>query len=255
MAKKSIEIAADEGRAYLSGAYSMPGGFSKYAGAQTLALMVHGFPGSKEGHDNLYGDFEVMLNEYGVHTLRFDFRGCGNSEGTPEDFTLARANQDLSLVMQWAQHQNFESIILIGEGLGAHLCLHAVNPMVKMLIMLWPVVDVADYARRTFDAENILKTARSQYADIKGRKISLDLIRELMAPEAARLPDLKIPVLIQYGTKDTVVPPTDVDILKDNLSARRIDITGYQDGTHGLPDTKHRKMISFHIKQFIEKFA
>lgn len=256
MDKKGIEIAADGGKAYLSGAYSMPAGFTKYAGAQTLAVMVHGYPGSKDGHGGLYTEFEKVLNEYGLHTLRFDFRGCGNSEGAPEDFTLAQAHQDIALVLEWATHQMFENVILIGEGLGAHLCLNTQHPMIKMLILLWPVVDADDYAQRVFAADATLEQTRDKaYTEIAGQKVSLALLREMTGLGTARLPELKIPVLVQYGLRDDIIPARHVEILKENLTARRLDITGYQDGVHGLPDPKHRKMIIFHISQFIEKFA
>ncbi len=238
MSGKKIEIAADGGKAYLSGHYSMPGVLTRYAGAQTLVLMVHGFPGHRDAHDNLFGDFEALFNQYGLHTLRFDFRGCGHSEGKKDDFTIESAQHDLNLVLTWAEHQAFESVILIGEGLGAHICLHSASPMIRMLMLFWPVTDLKLYA-----------------GGPAGTLLPEKLKAEIAGMGEPAFDDLRIPVLIQYGAQDKTVLPEHTDLLKDRLSARRLDITSYQDGAEGLTDPRHRKMIFFHIGQFLEKYA
>lgn len=238
MSQQKIEIAADGGKAYLSGLYSLPGLTSHYPGTQTLVMMVHGFPGNREGHDNLFGDFEALFNQYGLHTLRFDFRGCGHSEGHRDDFTLDGALRDLNLVFGWAHLQSFDNIILIGEGLGAHLCLKAVTPQVKMAMLFWPVTDLKLYA-----------------AGPAGKQLPDKLKAEIAASQDEPYPDLKIPVMVQYGARDQTVLPDHTDRLKENLKARRIDITSYADGAEGLSDPRHRKMVFFHIGQFIEKYA
>lgn len=238
MADKQIEIAADGGKSYLSGTYSMPGTLTRYAGAQTLVLMVHGFPGHREMHNNLFGDCEALFNQYGLHTLRFDFRGCGRSEGNADSLTLDSAMADLNLVLDWAGHQAFENIILIGEGTGAYLCLNAVRPMVKMLMLFWPVADLALYAKGP-----------------AGKLLPDGLKTQMEAKGDPTFTPLNIPVLIQYGVQDKAILPDHADIIKDRVKARRIDITSYQDGGAGLPDLRHRQMIFFHIGQFLEKYA
>jgi pimeloyl-ACP methyl ester carboxylesterase len=257
MAARKIEIAADQGKVYMTGSYSMPSTLSKATGAQTLAIMVHGFPGSSEGHDNLYALVSKVLNEYGIHTLSFDFRGCGHSEGEEEDFTLARAAEDLRLVLEWATHQMFEEIILVGEGVGAHLCLHAPLTKVKAMIFFWPVIDLGHYANHLFRADDMLaNNPDKKYAEIGGHRISLDLLCELTQAGFPPLPELTIPVLVQYGLDDHEVPPAHhIEKMKEQLHARRLDITGYQEGGHGLLEPKHRKTMLFHIQQFIEKFG
>lgn len=238
MSHQKIEIAADGGKAYLSGVYSLPSQLTQYAGAQTLILMVHGFPGNRESHDNLFGDFESLFNQYGLHTLRFDFRGCGHSEGKPEDFTIESALHDLGLVLSWAEHQAFDNIILIGEGLGAYLCLRAITPHVKAMMLFWPVSDLALYA-----------------AGAAGPSLPAKLKAEIAAMDDVPFDDLNIPVMVQYGAQDKTIVSDHADLLKDRLKARRIDLTSYADGAEGLLDPRHRKMIYFHIGQFIEKYA
>jgi len=91
---------------------------------------------------------------------------------------------------------------------------------------------------------------------IDGHKIAMKLVNELLclAPEQL-LPEIKIPVLVQQGAEDKTVSLDHTDILKSGLKARRLDVTTYQDGDHGLTDDRHRKMIFFHIGQFVEKYG
>ncbi|MCF8495608.1 MAG: alpha/beta hydrolase, partial [Alphaproteobacteria bacterium] len=104
----------------LCGLYNRPVESSAKAGrkAHTLVVMAHGFPGGhKGGQGDLYGEMQFLLAEHGLHSLRFDFRGCGESTGFPERFTLASAQEDLKHVVLWAKGRGYKEIAYVGEGL------------------------------------------------------------------------------------------------------------------------------------------
>ena len=70
---------------------------------KTLVIMSHNFPGGhKRGHNDLFGDIEEKLAQAGFHTLRYDFRGCGDSEGESVEFDLNSANIDFQSILKWA---------------------------------------------------------------------------------------------------------------------------------------------------------
>lgn len=60
-------------------------------GVQVPGVMIcHGLAGEKTGKHRVYVDLASSLAERGIATFRFDYRGCGDSEGeltdvTPED--------------------------------------------------------------------------------------------------------------------------------------------------------------------------
>lgn len=224
---------------------------------KTLVIMSHDFPGARDAHEDLYGDLEFLFNQSGFSTIRFDFRGCGASEGQEGKFNLSSALEDFRAVLDWADKQEFEKLIYVGEGLGASIAMQLINDDVIMLMLFWPVVDLPAYARTCFEGENFVDDFDlTGYIEIGGNKIGLSLISEMLDADPRQYyKDLKIPVLIQYGVQDDTNPALDADLLKDNLKARRIDVTSYQDGNRGLTDDRHRKMVFFHIGQFIEKYA
>lgn len=70
---------------------------------RTLVIMVHGFPAShKAFHHDLYGEIEYRLIQNEFDTIRFDFRGCGESTGKSADVTFQSLRQDLKAVYGWA---------------------------------------------------------------------------------------------------------------------------------------------------------
>src|SRR5690625_321666 len=48
-------------------------------------VMLHGFTGNKVGPHRMFVKMAERLSELGIVTLRFDFRGSGDSEGNFED--------------------------------------------------------------------------------------------------------------------------------------------------------------------------
>lgn len=58
-----------------------------------------------------------------------------------------------------------------------------------------------------------------------------------------------------HGAQDKVSPIEQLDMFRACAGHRRVEITSFQDGTHGLPQENHRKSMFFHIRQFIEKYT
>lgn len=253
-----IEIPVGEGQERISALYAPSPHPMLQERERTLVVMAHGFPGShKEAHRDLFGDMELAFGEFGFHTIRFDFRGCGKSEGREEKLTLSSAREDFAAILSWAERKGFEQFIYIGEGLGAAVCLQSLQENVRMLLLFWPVIDLSGHVHRHFqvdDQDNIPDS--TGYITAGDHRIGLALIREMLETDLKPcLKGLSIPILAQHGAQDNIVPVEHLDILKNAVEARRVDITTYQDGNHGLTDARHRKMIFFHIGQFIEKYA
>ena len=117
--------------------------------ARTLLIMMHDFPGKKTDNNDMYGDLEATLNEKGYHTLRFDFRGCGESDGKPEDFCLTGAYDDLHNAMLWGREKGYKRFVLIGEGLGAAIAVSAADRDIRAMVLLWPMLQSTSFRFNT----------------------------------------------------------------------------------------------------------
>ena len=64
-----------------------------------------------------------------------------------------------------------------------------------------------------------------------------------------------MPTLILQGVRDEITPIETLDLARGHIRSKRLEITTFHDGEHGLHKLNHRKSMFFHITQFIEKFA
>ncbi len=220
---------------------------------KTLVLMIHGFPGQKDSYNDFFGTLEIMLGTSGFHTARFDFRGCGASDGKSELFTLESACEDFQNMILWAKTQGYQRVGYIAEGFGASLALLNVVPELDFLILAWPILDppyVFDY----FFVKDAKIPQAAQHNDKP--KITQSFVDSLQKADYARaLASVKVPMLILHGAKDERVPIGQLELIRKHFRGPRVEITTFEDGVHGLPEQTHRTMISHHVKGFVERYS
>jgi uncharacterized protein len=86
----------------------------------------------------------VRLSQAGFHVLRFDYFGCGDSEGDFEDGSLAQWTNDIhSAIAEIQERSALASISLIGLRIGATLALQAAAGCrhVKSIVLWEPIFD------------------------------------------------------------------------------------------------------------------
>jgi len=224
---------------------------------KTLVLMLHDFPGHKSGNNELFADLEYRLGQRGHHTLRFDFRGCGESDGHQENFTLGSACEDVQAVKYWAKQRGYTSFAFLAEGLGATVATMNIDRTVRMLMLFWPVLDLKQYGHTVFQAKQAQEqNPNSRYIEIDGQKISTHLINEMFKIDLHYvLKEMAMPIMVFHGVQDQKIPIEQLDLIRDHTPARRIEITSFQDGGEGLPKLNHRKAIFYQAQQFVEKYG
>lgn len=251
-----IHVKIKEG-SFLQAALSAPTEASLIELSHTLVIMCHGFPGHKAAHNNIFGKLTKRLNKKGYHCLSFDFRGCGESEGKEEEFTLSSAQEDLYWVMDWAKSANYDRFIFIAEGLGAALTLQNFKEDVLCLVHFWPMLDIPKILHTAFKMGELPPNAEiDRYYMLGQNRIGLDLISQLKNLSLLKhIQALKTPLMIMHGAKDEASPIDQIDLLRQHAGVRRIEITSFDDGDHGLRNPEHREIAFYHILQFIEKYV
>lgn len=81
-------------------------------------VLAHGIMTHKEYggfHPGLAAEFE----RHGFESLRFDFRGHGESGGKPEQMTIAGEVEDLAAAIQFLSHRHASPVGIVGTSLGA----------------------------------------------------------------------------------------------------------------------------------------
>ena len=253
---KKIDIIVGEGQR-ISALLSTPEDESVDKEDATLIIMSHNFPGHKASNNDLFGDVEYALYNRGHHTLRFDYRGCGESDGKEQDFNIASACEDFKEVIFWGKANGYKQFGFIGEGLGASICIMNTDVYVRFMVLISPVLDLKTYAENTYDLLSCdLEPAKKKgFLEHEGHKINYHFLNECRLNDlAAAMNEMKMPVLIFHGAEDKVIPIKQLDLAREEMRSRRIEVTTFHNGGYGLKSLTHRKMLFYHTQQFVEKY-
>ena len=261
MKQDAIEFTSNNGQ-ILRGNYQKPYACAEDITDPTLMIFCHGFPGAhKDSHRRLFEQLQNICALAGIHSLRFDFRGCGKSDGDSGDFTLPHACEDMMQVYGWAMSQGYTRFMLSAEGLGSLPALMTLREGVRCLAFFWPVFDPRQYAIQHFQAENYRElfekeTEERHHVQIESTAVALSLIKELYQLDLTPFMNkVNMPALIQHGALDAQVPIENIDLARRHFRNRRIELTTYQNGAHGILPESQRKHLLFHYEQFVTKYV
>lgn len=224
----------------------------------TLAIMIHGFPGDSLSYGNVFGDLSDTLVKDGFHTLRFDMRGCGQSDKAAKFFTLKTAHEDCLVAIRWAVKLGYKKLVLVSEGFGAVIALTAlidtIRPSVAGMIFLWPILE-----RRQSWLSTLIPLADT--AELRGENhialdnanIGLSFVRELrdynLMPLLSRL---TMPLQIHHGTADTRASLGALKALLATTKTGKLDLIPHNGGDHGLKTNDHRRALLAQARVFMQ---
>ncbi|NGX58338.1 MAG: Esterase FrsA [Chlamydiae bacterium] len=123
-----------------------------------IVLMCHGFGGHKAGKYRVYVHESEMLSKSGIASFRFDFRGCGDSEGDWLDMTIGREVEDTIQALKFIltlPNVDHSRIGMLGKSMGGLVAVMAAKESGNIKsIALWAP---AFYARQWETVLDILE--------------------------------------------------------------------------------------------------
>jgi pimeloyl-ACP methyl ester carboxylesterase len=241
-----------------------------------IILWLHGITVNKDEYLNFFGDGVKYLYDKGFDSLRFDFRGHGESSGTSLDFSIVGQMLDVNSVMEYLigyYKKKSYKVNLVGCSFGAPPAIFtAINykKYVSKVILISPVISYKDtfLEPRTEWAKSIFN--KKTLSDLKKKKklfiddnfpISYCLVEEMriIQPELA-IKDLKQNIILIHGDADSMVPyEVSRDISKKYNKIKFISIKGMD---HGFMDEDDEEGVSrkslnnkTRIYRIIEKYC
>ena len=121
--------------------------------------------------------------EAGFPALRFDYYGCGDSEGEFVEATVRSRLSDLLFAAGWLKERTaVRAVVLLGLRLGGTLAARAADELSACagLILAEPITDGAEY----FGGELRRKLLRQMLTEGRGRGSCAEMLRELESDEA-----------------------------------------------------------------------
>jgi len=177
-------------------------------GTETVVAVHHEAPADPEGwlvcchgflsdkHGSYEGRCERAVEE-GYHGVRFDFRGCGESDGSFAESTLTSRIEDLNAVLDYFDS---DSPVLFGSSFGGAVAFHAAgDDRIEAVATRAPVT----YGARAFEdaRETVERTGECQFGADRwiDERFFEDFERYSFGDVTATL---DVPVAIFHGTAD-----------------------------------------------------
>jgi hypothetical protein len=220
----------------ISGVMDMPDGTQ----GSPCVILSHGLVSSKES--SKYVTLSERLVDRGIATCRFDFHGCGASEGDIRETTLTIRVANLSTIVDYVSKMPLidpERIGALGSSFGgATTLVVAAKDRRIRCSSLW----ATPYRLDEKDDEEIsgLRFKETIYSDFK----RYDILKE-----ASRLSC----VLVIHGDKDEVVPLEEgLKIYECLKEPKRLEIIKGAD--HLFSDALHREMVIGYAVSWFERY-
>lgn len=198
-------------------------------------LFLPGYASDMEGTKALA--LEAWAKAAGRTFLRFDYAGCGASEGEFEEQTLTGWRDDALAMLDLFS----EPAILVGSSMGGWIALMIARDhpeLVAGLVGIAPAPDFSDWGFSTDDKMAILQNGRIERASPYSEQPTLYTARFWQSGEASRMTAGPIavdcPVRLIHGLDDADVPWSRSTHLMQLLRSADVQATFVKGGDHRL---------------------
>ncbi|WP_294265245.1 alpha/beta hydrolase [uncultured Sphingomonas sp.] len=190
---------------------------------------------------------EAWAKANGRAFVRFDYRGCGESEGAFEDYTLADWRDDALLVVDQVAKG---PVVLVGSSMGGWIALlvaKARPDRVAALVGIAPAPDFTDWGFSQADKMTLLTDGRLEKPSPYSDQPTVTTRAFWTAGEANRLMHgtipLRVPVRIVQGMRDPDVPWERAARLAQLIEGDDVQCWLVKDGDHRLSREQDVAMI------------
>ncbi|MDP8247699.1 MAG: alpha/beta fold hydrolase [Candidatus Tritonobacter lacicola] len=186
-------------------------------------LMCHGLGGTKVEAQRLFLRLSRRLEGEGIASLRFDLRGCGESDGYLEEMDLSDHLADLSAALEFLSARediDTDRIGLLGYSLGGSLASIAApkSPLIKALVIWCAPADLAAALIRVIPEDSSVNIDDVDIFEYRGKLVSGDFLREFERySPVGEIAGFEGSILLIHGTGDEVVLPENTEALSKSL--------------------------------------
>ncbi len=207
-----------------------------------FVIASHGLLSNKDSEK--YVTLGERLAEEGIGLLRFDFRGCGESEGALAESSVSGRIMDLGAAIEFARSYRGlgKRMGLLGSSLGGYISLvkAAMNPEVRAVV-IWATPFHLDGIESEKDAEGM---------PILGAPFFEDLPKHRLLP---LLPNVSN-CLVIHGQADELVPVDQAWEIFNGLGTYK-EIRILEGADHRLTNPDHRQRATDLTVAWFKKFV
>lgn len=256
--QKAIEI--ESNKSTLRGMLHIPKGKREKL---PIVVIYHGFCGNKMGPHFMFVKLSRELEELGIASIRVDFAGSGESDGSFKDMTFTREVNDANAILNYVKSLEFidkDRIAILGFSMGgaiASVIAGTRREEVRSLCLWSPAGNMEEIIlSETYVGNKLDKVRKEGSFDVEGLLLGTEFLDDIEGANIYKLAEgYNKKALIIHGNKDEVVP----------LRASKIyeDIYGENSKLIIIDDADHiyenniweRELVTFTKEYFKEELA
>jgi len=195
----------------LVGVESLP---NNVKGKHPAVILVHGFAYYKE-EDGIFIELAKRFTREGISSYRFDFSGCGESEGDYTNVTLAKLRDDLDSILEFVRSQatvDQNRLGIVAQSFGTTATI-ALVPKIKSLVLMGSILNAREVMKNLFgkgynpDGISILERSDESTVQIKP-----DFWQDFENHDLVNcVKQIKYPILLIHGSEDEDVPISEME--------------------------------------------
>ncbi len=220
------------------------------AGANAMALFLHGFTGNKIEANRLFVDLARALCRAGIASFRFDYRCHGESPLDFEEFRFDFALEDAENALRYV-HEVYgpRRLALIGLSMGGHIAvrLAAKYPdKVSAVVLLSPALRFSEPGR---DLTKFV-IREGEYFILGPYRMRIEAAEAMFRLSVIELADvIKAPTLLIHAKDDNVVPYTQSLEFHQRLVVEKKRLVVLDEGGHVFSTYTSKSRV---IKEVVE---
>ncbi|WP_053591955.1 alpha/beta hydrolase [Bacillus sp. FJAT-22090] len=180
MKQQTVSILSNE--LCLSGVLHLPSNSDEQK--VPLIVILHGFLGSKVGEHRMFVKAARFFTKRGFSVFRFDFSGCGESDGDYSNVMVTKQLKEVQIVLNYLsliKEVDAENITLIGHSLGGAVAsiTAAQDRRIRKLILWSPVGKPYEDISKIMGAETVELARVNGKVDYNGFYVSHLFLEDL----------------------------------------------------------------------------
>ena len=225
-------------------------------------IFCHGFDGNRIGDHRFWVYLGRELCKKGFIALRFDFRGCGESDGSSESVTISEEMSDLKAAISWLQDEVKileDRIGVVGHSLGGVVAIltAAEDERIKAVCTISSPssTKIHENAAKNILKVNIKEFMEKGYLDLPSggrvwRSFMVDALKHDILGSVAKISPR--PILIVHGTEDEIVPVSHAEELFDRAGEPKEKLL-VQGANHSFNQWDKYWLVVDHVARWLEE--
>ena len=221
-------------------------------------ILVHGF-GVEKTEGGMFDDVAKGLTQNNFLVYRFDFSGCGESEGDYSKTSLTKLIKDLRYIIDFVKKQpkvDANKLALVGMSFGTNVAVGLNAPEIKSYVLLGSVANPYEVLKNLFKQYTFNPEGESFRITSEGKNVKMgpQFWKDLSNYNIPKsISEIYKPICIIHGEKDSAAPLEKAKIFYENANEPK-KLVVVKNSDHGFYQPNERSEMVKELTDWFKKY-